>query len=471
MKITIIGGGAHRLLAILRGTLAVPDALDSGEICLYDIDATRVEAMGRMLLKTPELRQTGCKVTWGVSLEESLAGADAVGVIMPAGSARALIRSEAPSLERGFISSDNVSPTGAMCAVRVVPVIMDVARAMERCCPNAWLVNFVNPVAVLSGMVNNHTRIRAMGVCAGFTNHLSDIPRLFGRDEEFDAAELGVETAGINHLSFVSKGYWQGGDLFAALRRHVTDDWRMCELQPWWNESAAANIRNSVSRLVRFWRELGVLVFSTEPDGMDHLMYGEAVESRRRVLAGQTAASIDAQLSGIDAARAEADRTFARWLDADLDEVFWAEHWKTDLRFKRSEQDVFVRVFAALSGARDTKVAVSVPNRGAIVGIKDRHVVEYTQTLSKSGLRPACTSGRGVFEIPDIVHGLSAGLAAHQTLLGDALAAEDPRLLAEALLSYPVNPYSREARALYRDLFAIEPGEIATPFGRAVEYL
>lgn len=471
MKISIVGGGAHRLLAILRGTLAVPGSLDSGEICLYDLNAGRAEAMGRMLLKTPELKGTSCRVTWGNTLEESLAGADAVGVIMPAGSVRSLEMSLEPSLEHGYISSDNVSPTGAMCGVRVAPILMNIARTMERCCPDAWLVNFVNPVAVLSGMVNNHTRIRAMGVCAGYTNHLWDIPRLFGRDELVDDSELSVQTAGINHLSFVTGGIWQGRDLFEALKQRINENWNMCELQPWWNDKAAANIRNSVSRLVRFWRELGILVFSTEPDGMDHLMYEEAVGNQKKAMNGYTAADIEAKLSVMAADRAEADRTFNRWLDEDLDDRFWDEHWKSDLRFKRADQDIFVRVFSSLAGVRRSKVAVSVPNRGAVNGIKDRHVVEFTQSLSAAGLVPLDATKGSHFEIPDIVHGLASSIAAHQTLLGDALANEDPKGVADALLSYPVRPYSRSARSLYKTLFSIEPGEIAPCFQKTTNYL
>lgn len=468
MKITLIGGGAHRLLGTLRGTLAVPGALNDGEICLYDLAPARAEAMGRMLLKTPELRRAGCRVSWGLSLEESLTGADAVGVMMSADGLRGFARSEDACLRHGFISSDNVSPTGAMCAVRIAPVILNIARTMERCCPRAWLVNFVNPVAVLSSMVNNHTSIRAMGVCAGFINHLWDIPRLFGEDAEARALE--VESAGVNHLSFVTRGRWKDQDLFEALRERLGPDWRMCELQPHWSAGAVANISKSVSLLVRFWRELGVLIFSTEPDGMQHLMYEETVENQRRSHRVLTEAELDAQVASQASVHAEAERTFGHWLTQDLDDAFWREQGKTDLRFKRVDQDVFVRVFSALSGVRTAKVAVSTPNKGAIAGIKDDHVVEYTQTLSREGLAPACSSAGGRFVIPDVVYGLSAALAAHQTMLGEALATEDPLLLARALLAYPEKPYSKSARSLYRELFAIGGSGIAAPYRAATAH-
>ncbi len=54
MKITVIGGGAHRVLGIMRAIMAVPKVMSDGEISLYDLNPVRAEAMGRMLLRTPE---------------------------------------------------------------------------------------------------------------------------------------------------------------------------------------------------------------------------------------------------------------------------------------------------------------------------------------------------------------------------------------------------------------------------------
>src|ERR1700731_3848488 len=84
MKITMVGGGALRVLGIMRGALAVPQVLDKGAIYLFDLNLTRAEAMGRMLLKTPELKRAQCNVRWGNQLEEALAGAGIVGMILPA---------------------------------------------------------------------------------------------------------------------------------------------------------------------------------------------------------------------------------------------------------------------------------------------------------------------------------------------------------------------------------------------------
>ncbi|XHR31087.1 MAG: hypothetical protein ACFUZC_11115 [Chthoniobacteraceae bacterium] len=462
MKIVMIGGGAHRVLGILRSALAIPGVMDGGEVDLFDLNQARSEAMGRMLLKTPEQKRCGCKIKWSGTLEEALVGADVVGVIMPAMPPRAYFDSTEVCHRHGFISSDNISPTGALCAVRIAPVLMDIARKMESKCPDAWLINFVNPTAVMSGMINNHTRIRTLGVCQGFMNHLWDIPRLFGKDEIVDSMD--IHAAGINHLSYIVKGNWNHQDLFTALRETLTSEWKLPNLQPWWSAAAKANICRNVQKLYRIWRELGVLVFSSEPDGLAHLMYEEKVEEEK--MEHLANGSVEQELQQYSNRRAEEERKFLLLLSSELDEKFWAEGWKTNPTFKRADEDIFVQIFSALSGTREVKITTSQLNHGAISGIKDREVVEYTHRMFKDKI-----SHEGPFEIPEVVQGLSSGFAAHQTLLGDALATEDPEALARALVAYPMNPYSRSSRAAFKELIAVSSEDLSPAYRRAAEYL
>ena len=464
MKIVIIGGGAHRVLGILRGALAIPGMMDGGEMNIFDLNPARAEAMGRMLLLTPEKRTSDCRIKWSDTLERALAGADVAGVIMPAGSRRAHALGSVPSLRHGFISSDNLSPNGALAAVRIAPTLLEIARKMEVECPNAWLINFVNPIAPLSSMVNNHTKIRALGVCQGFTNHLWDISRLMGADEE--ARNLEVTAAGNNHLSYILSGKWDGGDLMAKIASCQAIRGGSLKLQPWWSEAQRCNIQYSISRLVRFWKDLGILLFSTEGDGMDHLMYEEAVEAQRQTNWNKSVEEIDRDLQSQALGRQNEDRSFQACLTRNLDAAFWDQQWKTDLRFKRQDEDVFVRIFAAIAGIKEAKIATSRANAGAIRGIKERHVVEYTQRLFRNDIHHD-----GPYEIPDIVHGLTASFAAHQTLLGDALAVQDPKMLAQALISYPMQSYSRQLRLLYRELLDINEMEIAPAFRKTKAYL
>jgi 6-phospho-beta-glucosidase len=455
-----LGGGSHRLVAIIRGALAEPGIFgNGGEIYLYDPNVQRAEAVGRIIKQSPEFKKSDTKVVWGPNLEEALPGASAVTVTLAAGGQFARSRSQSICLEHGFMGSDNVSPSGSMMGVWGAPILMDLARKMERICPDAWILDFANPVAMLAGMVNRHSKIKALGLCQGFMNHFWDIGRIFGKDEP--RTDLDVNAAGINHLSFIVDGTIAGKDIFEQLDRVLADNWKMCSFRP--DRTNGDNVTQSVTNLVRFYRELGVLIFSTEGDGMYHLAAEEffARDNKKPRTLEEENKKVEADLKKMAAGNAAFEATAKQ----NLDDAFWAAQGR-DSVYARETDDIFLRTLRAIAGVEKVKMVTSCLNNGAIEGIADGNVVEYSQVLYKNTIRPT-----GRFKIPDVAHGLISSLSTHQTMLGDACATEDPKLLAQALLAYPLRQYSKDAKAMYRELIELNPDRVAKPLLRAVEYL
>jgi len=455
MKAVFVGGGAHRHLGIIRSAMAAKAVFDGGEINLYDLDVPRAEAMGRMLMMTPEFADISCKVTWGTSLEAALDGADAVSVVLMAGSRRSFALSGLASQKHGFMSSDQLSPSGAFLALKGGPILMNIARKLEKLSPDAWIIDFANPVAVLSAAVNNHTKIKALGVCGGYTNHCWDLMRLMGKDEE--CPDFDVEVAGVNHLSFILRGKLHGRDLYELLGEHLGPDWRPPRFQPHWNAVTKRNIRYALWKLVELYHKFGVVIFSTEGDGMAHLFYEEMNAMHRGPRLSR--AAILKSTSVPDRGRQEADRQFRAFLGQNLDAKFWATHWRKDWNFRRVDNDIIVKILRGLAGVREEKIVTSHPSQGAVEGFKDRTVLEYSQVLKKGRLRPY-----GRLALPDAFHGLISSLATHQTLLGDAIGTEDPKTLYHALFAYPIGQNTKAARALCRDLLEINRDEIPRSF-------
>jgi len=467
VKVTFIGAGAHRHLPVIRGVMARGRVLDGGEINLYDLDKTRAAVMGRMLMKTPEYKRIKCKIKWDVTLEEALDGADAVQVVLLAGSRRLYSASCALCWSRGYTGSDNLSASGAILAVKGGTIIMDIAKKMERLCPDAWLLVFVNPVAVLSGAVNNHTKIKALGICEGYQNHGWDLMRLMGKEEE--CVDFKLDVAGVNHLSFILRGTLYGKDIFPMLDRALArKDWAVPKISPLWPGERGRAIARGVVELAKVYRRYGLLVFSGERDGFmriypEHWSAGKAVKGGAKL----DLSRVRARSREDERARRESDRRFASFLDRDLDETFWREAAKTDDLFRRRDNEVTALILDALRGKRAARIVTSFPNRGAVEGINDRFILEYSQLLSAKGIRPA-----GRYRVPDMVNGLIVSLAAHQTLLGDAIAARDPKLLATAVYSYPEKtPFSAETRRLFRDLLKLNEKEIPAVFLKTRDYL
>jgi len=462
MKVVFIGGGSFQTLPVARGAMAQRRIFDGGEMNLYDLNAARAETMGRMLMTTPEYAKLDCKIKWGTPLEEALDGADAVSVVIPAGSPLVCSLSDQAHRRLGFMSSDQLSPSGAFRALTAGPFLLSVARKMEKLCPHAWLACFANPVAVYSGMINNHTKINALGICGGYTNHMWDLTRLMGKDEF--CPDYDVEVAGVNHLSFIIRGKFRGEDLYEVLGRHLTKNWRPPRLRKQWKHMEE-HIIFGLQKLVELYRNFGIIIFSTEGDGMAHLFYEEMLERGRKGYVPRTKAQIKADVKRWQQWRVQADANFRAMLDRDLDKRFWQTYPKKNLGFARNDQHITVKILKALAGAGKQKIVASRPNRGAVEGFKHRTVLEYSQTLDSHGAKPY-----GKLSIPDGYHGLISSIATHQTLLGDAIAAEDPKTLFQALFTYPIHHNTKASRALYKELLEIHKEEIPAAFQKAKEY-
>ena len=456
MKIVFFGGGGLRTLPIARAMLdLVPNLKADGEITLCDLSAPRLEAMSLMLQKSPEFAAANCKVNWTTSADEALPGADMVSMSMMAIPWRAFQSSQVACAKHDFMGSDQISPSGAILGLVHGKIAYDLARKMEQHCPNAWLIDFANPVPVISAVVNNHTKIRALGICGGFNNHQWDLTRLQGRDEQ--DTNYDVDVAGVNHGSFIIRGTYKGEDLWKIFDRILKDGFHEPEYNgygywaKWW-------MQFMMPRLLDIYRKHHCTIFSTEGDGVQHYFYEEFFENAEQQRVEMLRANLDEQEASGRAARVKSDAEFQALAHGEVPADYWvsAERW---------DPTITVLIAQALGGGGEKKIAASFPARGNVEGFKDRAVLEYSLHLGPDGLRPVPN-----LYVPDVFQGMVTELSMHQTLLGDAIATEDPQVLYEALRAYPVRQNSRAYWALCEDLLTINKDVVASSFQGARQY-
>ena len=461
MKAVFVGGGSFRTLPIVRAAMAGKNAFKNGELWLVDFNLARVETVGRLIMRTPEFAGSGCKVKWTDKLDQALPGADLVSVSFPVGSSKVCMQSEVASRKYGFHGSDQLSVSGAFRSLTGGTIILDIARRMEKYCPDAWLVDHANPVAVYSGMVNNHTRIKALGLCGSCYHPRWDLTRLlFEEDQYRDVFKFA--SAGVNHLTFLLRCEYKGRDVYKMLDEKYQD-------QPW--APRLAKTTGSTLKTLHFsyhiWRRMrqqfGMITCSNELEGPIHL-YPDEFPIAQGEKPMPAAAIKAAERKGREA-REKADLEFRAHLDRKLDAAFWAQTDLENRHFGAAPSDATAVVLKALGTNQPQWLAASLPNRGAVPGFKDRTVLEYSFTLSKKGIRPDPD-----LEVPDCFHGLISSLACHQTLLGDAIATRDPKLFADALYAYPFQQGTDKAVALWRELLKIHAAEIPAEFQKTKAY-
>lgn len=459
MNIVFVGGGSFRTLPIVRAVLSERNILQGGSIRLVDFNLKRVENVSRFIMKCPEFADSGCTVEWTDKIEQALPGADMVSVSFPVGSPKVCRLSELACQKYGFFGSDQLSLSGAFRSITGGIILHNIARMMEKYCPQAWLVDFSNPVAVYSALVNNHTKIKALGICAGFANYCWDLARLlFDRDECCN--EFKVAAAGVNHCSLLVRGTYRGEDIYKLLDRKINvAGWEPCRIS-----SASPNdekyIRYGLLKLAEMRRRFGTMLFSAEVDGLQTVFFGE--EPLPPIAVG---VELDQELAKLAATRKHEQIEFDSCLEKQLDDSFWAKSPQEAPHFAANPQDVTVPIIRALSGVSSEWIVASLPNNGAIAGFKDRTVLEYSLYLDKDGVHPDAE-----LVIPDYFHGLVSALASHQTLLADAIATLDPKLFASALFAYPIGRDNRTTKALWRELLEIHEQEIPEVFNKTKDY-
>ena len=469
MIFTMIGGGAHRLLSTVRGALKLGAFREGGELRYYDLDTSRSRVMAEMIRKSPEFRENPghVEVKWDLTLEQALEGADLVSVTLLAGGSYRMGLSNELGWSYGFLGSDNVSYPGAFLALRGAPILLNVARTMEKVCPDAILLDFANPVAVLSAMVSKYTKIRCYGICEGHNNHGYDLTRLLTGRDEYNP-NYDVLVAGINHASFIVKGSLEGQDLFGLVQKRIDetgDPVRYLEYSPYMTPVAKEWLQFGLSKTLALFEERHALMFSSEADGFSHYFHEDALRHHGAVyshdgelLSPEAMAAMKASDEAGRASRAEQNRQFAAYAAMEPDDIPWSDPAKHLFRLP-AKGDVQGKILAGLSGVEETRVAVSEPNDGSVTNIGRGIALEFSHRVDKNGLHAI-----GGLEVPEGVYGMTAALAMHQTLLAKACFTGDPRDLHEALLAYPIGADTAAARALWKKLVIASGDTIAPSF-------
>ena len=170
-KITFLGAGSTVFAKNVLGDCMMAPALEGIEIALYDIDSQRLDESAVMLEAIN--RNSGSKAVihkyLGVeSRKDALRGAKyAVNAIQVGGYDPCTITDFEIPKKYGLKQTiaDTLGVGGVFRALRTIPVMLDFARDMEEVCPDAWLLNYTNPMAMLTGAMLRLTNVKTVGLC------------------------------------------------------------------------------------------------------------------------------------------------------------------------------------------------------------------------------------------------------------------------------------------------------------------
>ncbi|MGW5694149.1 6-phospho-beta-glucosidase [Streptomyces asiaticus] len=229
MKLAVVGGGSTYTPELIDGFARLRDVLPLEELVLVDPAADRLELVGGLARRIFAKQGHPGTISWTDDLDAGVDGADAVLLQLRVGGQAARNQDETWPLECGCVGQETTGAGGLAKALRTVPVVLDIAERVRRRNPDAWIVDFTNPVGIVTRALLTAGH-RAVGLC----NVAIGFQRKFARLLGVEPGEVTLEHVGLNHLTWeraVRVGGTDGEDVLPKLLAEhgeaIAEDLRM----------------------------------------------------------------------------------------------------------------------------------------------------------------------------------------------------------------------------------------------------
>lgn len=212
MKITVIGGASTYTPELIDGLANeyLNKKISIDELWLMDINEKRLKIVGEFAKFM--LNYKGCKfkVELSNSLEKSIEAADFVLCQFRVGGNEARLKDYLIAKKHNLIGQETTGIGGFAKAMRTLPVIEKIVKVTQKKSPKAWLINFTNPVSIISQYLANYTSLKWVGLCNVPKDMSMSIASILGLKDD---KNIFLDYIGLNHLSWVRRVFFNGKDV------------------------------------------------------------------------------------------------------------------------------------------------------------------------------------------------------------------------------------------------------------------
>ncbi|WFB86609.1 MULTISPECIES: 6-phospho-beta-glucosidase [Streptomyces] len=396
MKLTVVGGGSTYTPELIDGFARLRDTLPVRELVLVDPAADRLDLVGGLARRIFARQGHDGRIVTTSDLDAAVDGADAVLLQLRVGGQAARQQDETWPLECGCVGQETTGAGGLAKALRTVPVVLDIAERVRRANPDAWIIDFTNPVGIVTRALLRAGH-RAVGLC----NVAIGLQRKFAGLLGVAPADVHLDHVGLNHLTWetaVRLGGPEGADVLPRLLAEHGD-------------AVAADLRLPRPLLDR----LGAV-----PSYYLRYYYAhdEVVGELR------TKPSRAAEV-------AEMERQLLRmYADPALDEKPALLAERGGAYYSEAAVDLAA---ALLGGAGSPYQVVNTFNRGTLPFLPDDAVIEVPAAVGGKGAAPL-----PVADVDPLYAGLMANVTAYEDLALDAALRGGRDRVFRALLAHPL---------------------------------
>ncbi len=408
IKIAIIGAGSSYTPEIIEGLAQRRNSLPVERITLMDIQPTRLSVMESFCRRFLDHLGYHIPLESTSNRAEAIAGADFILTQIRVGSNAQRVLDEKIPLQYGVIGQETTGPGGMFKALRTIPVMLDIAREVERLNPRAWVVNYTNPTGLVAEAVGRHTRARFAGLCSGGLFPRMWVSQALGIPGE----RVHYDYFGLNHLNFAYNISVGGRSLSPEEFERVAD-----------SLSGAVD-----AELVKTLRLLP----------SPYLQY---YFHRRRQVEHARAKPFT---RGEEVQRLE-EEIFRAYADE-------GQVTKPSALARRGGggySEVALGIIDSIYNDREQTIIVNVPQGNAIAGFYPEAVFEMPCLVRADGIHPLT-----VPEIPAAIWGLIAAVKNYEQLVVEAAVSGDRQIALLALLAHPLVGDIDVARPLLEEMLA-----------------
>ena len=227
VRICFIGAGSTIFAKNVLGDAMLTPSLQDAEIALYDIDENRLKE-SELMLQTinKNSNQNRAKIQSFSDRKEALKDANFVINAIQVGGYKpsTVIDFEIPK-KYGLQQTigDTTGIGGIFRGLRTLPVMFDIAKDMEEVCPDAWLLNYTNPMAILTMGMLKATKIKTVGLCHSVQVCVPELFEHLGIKDQYNLDEFQWKIAGINHMAWLLEINRNGEDFYPEIRRLASE--------------------------------------------------------------------------------------------------------------------------------------------------------------------------------------------------------------------------------------------------------
>ena len=454
MKLTLIGGGGVRSPLFVSTALRWYERIGLTELCLFDIDARKLELFGALCREVVRRGGDPFTITTTTDAREALSGVKHVVTTIRVGFEQGRAIDERIALRHGVLGQETTGPGGFAMALRSIPAIFGYARLLQELSPGAWMYNFTNPAGLVTQALRDAGFERTIGICDGANAGQGSLARWAGVEEH----RIRAEVFGLNHLSWCRRAWLNGEDL---LPRALADDNYLRQAQSLFDPALVRMLGMHLNEYLYYYYYAEQALAAINREGMTR--GEEIVELNTRLIEQLEEIGVERDperalraFCGYEMRRGATYMHYA-YGGITIEEANKEKLFDADIPPSAGEgyAGVALASIEAIENNRPHYTALNVPNQGAIPGMLDSDVVEVSCKVDQNGAHPLPTG-----EVPAPQLGLMQAVKNYERLTVQAIRERSRGLAVQALMAHPLVLSYSQAKPLVEEYLSAHRGYV-----------